>query len=134
MLATVANEVNLSVGSAGVSGEMMRGNRLKPLAVAGKTRSPQFPQVPTTAEQGYPYLLSSIWYGLFAPANTPPALVQKINDDVRTILADPLFAERHVTSKGLIVVASTSEALSTAIREDSARNEVMIRAAGVQPE
>lgn len=134
MLATVAKEVNLSVGSGGVSGEMLRAGRLKALAVAGRNRLPQFPDVPTTAEQGFPYLLSFIWYGLFAPAGTPRAVVEKIQADVAAVLRDKAFAEAQVLSKGLAVVASTPAELSAAIREDSARNAEMIRAAGVQPE
>lgn len=134
MLATVANEVNLSTGSAGVAGEMMRGGKLKALAVAGKQRAPQFPNVPTTAELGYPWLQSFIWYGLFAPAGTPPAIIDRINRDVRAILANPEFAEKQVNSKGLQVIASTPQQLSAAIREDSALIGEMVRAAGVQPE
>ncbi len=134
MLATVANEVNLSIGSAGVAGEMMRAGKLKALAVAGNQRAPQFPNVPTTAELGYPWLQSFIWYGLFAPAGTPPAIIDRINQDVRAILVNPEFAEKQVTSKGLQVIASTPQQLSTAIREDSARIGEMIRAAGIQPE
>ena len=132
--AVTAGEVPLATGSAGVAGELLRSGRLKALAIAGQRRSLQFPAIATAAEQGYPYVLASIWYGLFAPAGTPPAIVEKIGADVRTILKTPSFAEKQATSKGLEVIASGSEELATVIRDESIAVGEMIRAAGVQPE
>jgi tripartite-type tricarboxylate transporter receptor subunit TctC len=132
--ATIAGEVMLSTGSAGVAGELLKAGRLKALAIAGKRRAGQFPNVPTTAEQGHPYLLATIWYGLFAPAATPAAVVEKIGDEVRALLKTPAFAEKHVLSKGLEVVASTPEELAAVIRDETLSVGEMIRAAGVQAE
>jgi tripartite-type tricarboxylate transporter receptor subunit TctC len=134
MTATVAGEVQLATASASVAGEMIKAKRLKPLATAGKKRSPQFPDVPTTAEQGYPYLRSSVWYGLFAPTGTPPEIVKKINADVTEILKKPAFAEKHGTSKGLQVAASGSKEFSDRIREDVASTGEMVRAANIKPQ
>lgn len=134
MMAAISNEVQLSVASAAVAGEMIRSGQLKALAVAGRARLPQFPDVPTAAEQGFPYLRASIWYGLFAPAGTPPQVIEKIGTDVRAVLADPAFIDRFVTSKGLVAIGAGPEALKKAIRDDSAINGEMIRAAGVKAE
>jgi tripartite-type tricarboxylate transporter receptor subunit TctC len=134
MTATVGGEVQLATASAGVAGELLKANRLKALAVAGKQRSPQFPDVPTTAEQGYPYLRASIWYGLFAPAGTPPAIVNKINADVTSILRNPAFAEKQATSKGLQIVANKPEEFTARIHEDVISTEEMVRAANIKPQ
>jgi tripartite-type tricarboxylate transporter receptor subunit TctC len=134
MIATVAGEVQLATASASVAGELLKAKRIKALATAGKTRSPQFPDVPTTAEQGYPYLRSSVWYGLFAPAGTPPEIIKKINADVTAILKTPAFAERNGTSKGLQVVASSPKEFSDRIREDVATTGEMVRAANIKPQ
>jgi tripartite-type tricarboxylate transporter receptor subunit TctC len=134
LTAVISGEVSLTTGSAGVAGALLKAGRLKALAIAGKRRSPQFPGVPTTAELGYPYLQASIWYGLFAPAGTPPAIVEKIGADVRAILRTPAFAERQATSKGLDVMASTPEDLAATIREETASVGEMIRAVGLQAE
>jgi len=53
--------------------------------MAGKARDSFFPDVSTTAEQGAPYALASIWYGLYAPAGTPEAVVRQISQDVTAI-------------------------------------------------
>ena len=134
MTAAIAGEVQLGVASAAVAGEMVRGGQLKILAVAGPSRLKQFPDVKTAAEQGFPYLRASIWYGLFAPAGTPPALIAKINADVKAVLENPDFSEKFVTSKGLVVVAGDPVQLSAAIRDDSALIGEMVKAAGVKPE
>jgi tripartite-type tricarboxylate transporter receptor subunit TctC len=134
MTATVAGEVQLATASPGVAGALLKANRLKALAIAGKQRSPQFPDVPTTAEQGYPYLRSSVWYGLFAPAGTAPELINKINADVTDILKKPAFAERQATSKGLRVVAGKPADFASRIHEDVATTQEMVRAANIQPQ
>lgn len=134
MAATVAGEVDVATGSAGVAGEMLKAKRVKPLAIAGKKRSPQFPDVPTTAEQGYPYLLASVWYGLLAPAGTPVDIVNKINADVTAILKTPVFTERQGTARGLSIVASTPKEFAARISEDAASTGEMIRAAKIEPQ
>jgi tripartite-type tricarboxylate transporter receptor subunit TctC len=130
--ATMAGEVQLATASASVAGELLKAKRIKALATAGSKRSAQFPDVPTTAEQGYPYLRSSVWYGLFAPAGTQPEIVKKINADVTEILRNPAFAEKHGTSKGLRVVASSPQEFSARIREDVASTGEMVRAANIK--
>ncbi|HEY4068668.1 MAG TPA: tripartite tricarboxylate transporter substrate binding protein [Burkholderiaceae bacterium] len=132
--ATLAGEIQLSTGSAGVAGELMRAGKLKPLAVAGKHRSAQFPEVPTTAEQGWPMLLAPTWYALLAPAGTPSAIVEQIATDVHAVLMQPAFAERNAHAKGLEVIAGGPAELAAAIREDVTLTGAMVRTAGVQPE
>ncbi len=132
--AVAAGEVMIATGSPSVAGELLRGGRLKALAIGGKRRSTQFPDVPTTTEQGFPYMQVSIWYGLFAPAGTPTPIVEKIGDDVRALLRNAAFAEKHVTGRGLDVVANSSRDAATLIKEESVLMAEMIRAASVQQE
>jgi tripartite-type tricarboxylate transporter receptor subunit TctC len=134
MTAVVGGEVQLSTGSAGVAGELLRAGKLKALAVAGKQRSAQFPEVPTTAEQGWPAMLAPTWYALLAPAGTPPAVVDQIAAAVHAVLTQPAFAERNARSKGLDVIAGGPAELAAAIREDVALTGAMAATARVQPE
>ena len=134
MTAVTAGEVMLASGTAGVAGELMKAGKLKGLAIAGRQRSAQFPGVPTTSELGYPELQVSIWFGLFAPAGTPPQVVERIGDDARAILKSPPFIERHLASRGYDVVAGTAAELVSTIREETAAVAEMIKAAGVVPE
>ena len=71
LAALTGNEIQLSVGSSGVAGGLLRAGKVKALALAAKQRSPLFPDVPTTTEMGHPEILSFIWFGLAAPAGTP---------------------------------------------------------------
>jgi tripartite-type tricarboxylate transporter receptor subunit TctC len=134
LLALTSGEVHLTVASFGTAGELLKAGRIKPLAIAGKKRDARFPEVPTTAEVGYPYLQASIWFAMFAPAGTPAPVVDKISSDVRAILKTPAFAEKHITPRGFDLVASTPQELAAVIREEVPLVGEMIRAAGVQPE
>jgi tripartite-type tricarboxylate transporter receptor subunit TctC len=64
----------------------VEGGRLRALAVCTEARSPLLPNVPTTAESGYPKILASFWSGLLAPAGTPTEIVVKLNGAVNEIL------------------------------------------------
>ncbi|HEY8608403.1 MAG TPA: tripartite tricarboxylate transporter substrate binding protein [Noviherbaspirillum sp.] len=134
LTAIVAGEVDLGTGSAGVAGEMLRTKQMKALAIAGQKRSPQFPDVPTTAEMGYPYLQAGVWYGVFAPANTPANIVNKINADITAILKQPSFVEKQGTSRGLSIVANAPKEFAERIRKDTAQTAEMVRAAKIEAE
>jgi tripartite-type tricarboxylate transporter receptor subunit TctC len=134
LIAMISGEVSLTTGSAGVAGEFLRAGKLKALAIAGKTRSPQFPDVPTTGEAGFGYIESSIWYGVFAPPGTPRAIVDKVSGDLRTILQRPDFVERQISSKGLQTVASTPDELAGVVQKETASLKTIIEATGIRPE
>jgi tripartite-type tricarboxylate transporter receptor subunit TctC len=134
LVAMITGEVSLTTGSAGVAGELLRTGKVKALAIAGKKRSPQFPDVPTTEEAGFGYIESSIWYGVFAPPDTPRDIVDKISGDLRAILNRPDFVERQITSKGLQTVASTPEELAAVVKNETAALKTVIGAIGIAAE
>ncbi len=134
LTALAAGEVVLGTGSLAVAQPMITAGRIKPIAVAGSRRVPQFPNVPTVEEQGYPYAKASIWYALFAPAGTPAAITDRIRNDVRAILNDPAFAAANATSKGLTVVAGDRAQLEKTIADDTRLTAEQVKAAKVTPE
>jgi tripartite-type tricarboxylate transporter receptor subunit TctC len=67
----------------------VQAGKLKAYAVTGKTRHPGLPNVPTTAEAGLPGFELEAWVGLFAPAGTPPAVIQTLTEKVQAALATP---------------------------------------------
>ena len=71
-----------------------KAGKLRPLAVAIPQRSPYLPDVPTAAEQGFAGFESVGWIGLAAPAKTPPAILDKLNAEIRKMLADPAVKAR----------------------------------------
>jgi len=133
MNALGTNEVQLSVASAGTAGQFMRAGKLKALAIAAKSRSPDFPEIPTTAEQGYPDLQAFIWFGLAAPGGTPAAIVEKASTEIRDIVQQPAFSERFITSIGWKLIASTPAEMDARIQAELPLIRTMIGNAGVLP-
>ena len=86
--ALVADEVQVSFGAMSAFDGMVQQGRLKPLAVTTATRFSRLPNIPTVAESGIPDFDVDIWYGLLAPAKTPPTIVKKISDDLARVLTD----------------------------------------------
>lgn len=132
--AAIAGEVMLTVASPGQIGAMVKAGKLKALAIGATTRSREFPAVPTTAEAGYPYAVSSVWYGMFAPGTMPPALVERIARDIASVARRPEFTEKQITSRGLDLVANTPAEFAAAIRAEVVSTGEMVKAAGVKPE
>lgn len=132
--AVVAGEVMLSVASAAQAGALIKAGKLKALSLGAAKRMAAFPDVPTSAEAGYPYAVASVWLGFFAPGATPPALVERLQRDMATVARKPEFAERHITGRGFDLVASTPAEFAAALRAETELVGEMIRAAGIQPE
>lgn len=131
MGAMLGNEVSLSVGSAAVAGKLLEAGKLKALAVGSKQRDPSLPEVKTTTELGMPWLQVSIWHSLFAPAGTPPAIVDKIAQDVRAALKDPEFARR---TPGFEILDGGPAQLAERNREEVARAREMVESASISAE
>ena len=87
--ALVADEVQVSFGAMSAFDGLVQQGRLKALAVTTATRFSRLPDVPTVAESGIPGFDVDIWYGLLAPAKTPPAIVKKLSDDLARVMGDP---------------------------------------------
>jgi tripartite-type tricarboxylate transporter receptor subunit TctC len=134
LTALAAGDVQLGAGSAAVIAPLVQAGKIKPIAIAGNSHIAQYPKVTTTPEQGYPYAKVSIWYGLLAPAGTPPEVVSQIRSAVKDVLSDPQFAEQNVTSRGLNVVAGDGKQLRDTIAAESLDTAAMIKAAGVVAE
>ena len=72
----------------------LRGGRVRAIGVASKERSPMLPDVPTVAESGFPGFDAQGWFGFFAPAGTPADIINRLNAEVRTVLAMPEVRDR----------------------------------------
>jgi tripartite-type tricarboxylate transporter receptor subunit TctC len=73
---------------------LVKDGKLNPLGVSTRTRADVLPQVPTLAEQGLPDYEVTLWFGMWAPAGTPPAVVQKLNAAVNAIVQEPPVREQ----------------------------------------
>lgn len=90
----------------------IRSGALIALALGSAQRAASLPDLPTTAEAGYPKVLADNWYGLFAPAATPPDILQKLNAITTAVLKDPalqaVLAKQGAVAKGMAADAFTS--------------------------
>lgn len=109
----------------------IQAGKLKPLGVAAERRNPMLPQVPTLAEQGYANTIADNWYGLLAPAKTPPAVIAKLNRALHTALADPGVNDKLVKS-GAVPTPSTPEEFSKFLTQEIARWGTIIREKGIR--
>jgi tripartite-type tricarboxylate transporter receptor subunit TctC len=132
--AAIAGEVQLTFSGAASSQGHIQGGRLKPLAIGGDQRLPLLPDVPTFTEQGYPGVPAGAWFGLFAPAGTPPAIVNRLAAEVTAILNSPDFKAKQVDAKGYELVASTPAQFAAFLRADSARSARAVKVSGAKVE
>ena len=85
----VGGEVQLSFAASSSVAAFVKDGRLRPLAVTTAKRDPQFPELPTMEEAGIAGFDADIWYAFVMPAKTPPAIIKKVSDDLKTALSDP---------------------------------------------
>jgi tripartite-type tricarboxylate transporter receptor subunit TctC len=96
-------------------------DRVRIIAVAGKERSPLLPDVPTTAELGYPKLVMENWYALYAPLNTPALIIARLSEAVLAAMALPEVRQVISKTSGLIPLAEGADALRKQTLEDNAK-------------
>ena len=131
---TIAGHIQMMIVSIGLVPQPWQAGQLKVLGFGSTSRISQHPDVPTLAESGLPGYEAGSWYGLFAPAGTPPAIVQKINTETQRIFADPAFRDRVLAPSFIYSIVSSPEEFTTRIRSDSAKWGKVIREANIKAE
>lgn len=113
---------------------LVKAGKLKFLAVTTKTRSPLAPDVPTTAQAGFPGLDLVSWQALYAPRGTPKEVITRLNAEVVKALKTPEFKSRLETQFGMEVVGSTPAELAAITAADVARLGELVRKSGATAE
>ena len=108
----------------------IKSGKLKGLAVTDTRRSPLFSDIPTTAEAGVPGLEARAWYGIFAPAGTPAAVIAKINAETTKALAAPDVTET-LALQGATPVGGDPATFASFLKRDIATTEDLMRKAGL---
>lgn len=93
-LAVISGQAAMTIADGPPTVPQVKAGKERALAVTGKERSPELPDVPTMAEAGYPGVEVSLWSGVFAPAATPPAVVGKLSTAFAQAIADPGVAQK----------------------------------------
>lgn len=111
---------------------LLQGGRIKPLAAVSKTRFPFMPNVPATAELGYPTMEAVAWYCFMAPGSMPDGLKEKVGADLRAVLASKDYItsveERHNVSLVL-----TGKEASERMARERAQAKALFKRIGIEP-
>lgn len=116
----VGGNIELAYGSVGLYAHQMSGGKVRLLAVASTKRLKTFPDVPTFAEAGYPDINIPGWGGIFLPAGTPAAIVEKFSQEIRRVVALP-DVQRKILEMGFEPTVTTSAQFSELIASDIKR-------------
>jgi tripartite-type tricarboxylate transporter receptor subunit TctC len=125
----LGGQVNMGIFDVPVVLPHIRSGKFRALAVTTAKRVASLPDVPTTAEIGYPNVISDNWYGLVAPAGTPPAVLKRIHAGAMAALHSPALLEQFAKVSG-IAAPATPEEYASFLKEEQARWSAIIKAIG----
>ncbi|MCC6778821.1 MAG: tripartite tricarboxylate transporter substrate binding protein [Hyphomicrobiales bacterium] len=126
---TVAGRMDMLFSSYISAAGHIEAGRLRMLAIAGGERHPRIPDVPTMAEAGFPDVQMQQWFGLFAPAQTPSAIVRKLNAEFVNALESEDVRSK-VLPQVAVVIPGTPEALAAIVARDLVRLGKVVRESG----
>jgi tripartite-type tricarboxylate transporter receptor subunit TctC len=111
----------------------IRDGKLRPLAMASPQRHPSLPDVPTTAEAGLADYSAEAWFGLMAPAATPPEIIARFAQEAQAVLADPVVASRALEA-GAFARFEDPATFKARVERDTARWTELVKVAGIKPD
>jgi tripartite-type tricarboxylate transporter receptor subunit TctC len=120
------NDAQLYFGPVNVAAELKAAGKIRILAVATAERVPTLKDVPTIAESGLPGFKYEAWFGIMAPANTPRAVVSRLNAEIGGILRRPDVTER-LAATGAVPLFGTPEEFDKIIANDTAKLTEMFK-------
>jgi tripartite-type tricarboxylate transporter receptor subunit TctC len=109
-------------------------DKMNVLALVNNIRTPLLPDVPTLADLGYKGAPSETWYGLFAPAGTPKAIIDRLNGEIVKVVSYPGFREKYIISRGLVPAIDTPEEFAKDIKTGRAGAEQVVKESGLPPQ
>lgn len=121
MADVLAGTISFAFTDVSVALPFAADRRVRIIAVAGKERAPQFPDVPTTAELGYPDLVMENWYALYAPRDTPAPVVARLSEAAQQAMALPSVRQIIDRTTGLIPLGTDAAALLRQTEADNAK-------------
>ncbi|MFN3988249.1 MAG: Bug family tripartite tricarboxylate transporter substrate binding protein [Rhodocyclaceae bacterium] len=126
----MGGQVDLMFGTAAAVGSFVESGTLKAVAVTTEERAPVRPEVPTVGESGVPGFVVEAWYGLYAPAGTPPEVIARLNAAAAKAANSESFLQR-VQPEGLVISAGAPEELGQYVGREVERWAEIIKAANI---
>jgi tripartite-type tricarboxylate transporter receptor subunit TctC len=131
--AVASGEVNIGLPSVAGALPLLKAGRNTPIAVTSAQRAKTLPNVPTIAESGYPGYDITPWYGLAAPAGTPPTIITALSAEIGRILQAP-DVQAAFANQGLDATASSPEKMREIVRAAIATSAKIIKDVGIKVE
>ncbi len=133
MADVIAGNTQITIGSLIQMMPHIQSGRLKVLAVGSAKRNVSLPNVPTIAESGVPGYEAINWWGIMAPAGTPPAIVKRLHADIATILASEDI-QKKLESQGADAVTMSTAEFGKFIRTETVKWAKVVKEAGIKAE
>jgi tripartite-type tricarboxylate transporter receptor subunit TctC len=129
----LGGQIQVMFTTVASAASLIAGGQLRALAVTSAQRSPAFPELPTVAESGVPGYSAESWYGLYAPAKTPPEIIGRLNKSAAMAVQSEAFKKLSV-NEGLVMVASPPAELDRYVRGEEERWRKVIDDANIKIE
>jgi tripartite-type tricarboxylate transporter receptor subunit TctC len=133
MMDMLAGRINASFAGAHVMAPHVKAGNLRALFITGTQRSPVYPELPTVAELGMPGLTITQWFGAYAPAGTPAAVVSRLNREMVAIIQSP-DVRKILLDQGAEPVGSSPEAFAQFLKAEISRFDELVRVSGATVE
>ena len=127
----IGGQVQMMFDAITTMAPQVRAGKVRALATSGKTRSSVLPEVPTVSEAGVPGYETTIWLGLMAPTGTPKPIVDRLNAEIRKILANPAVKEEWA-KQGAVPMSMSPEEFGTYLREDITKWAKVVKISGAK--
>jgi tripartite-type tricarboxylate transporter receptor subunit TctC len=131
--AVVRGDVQMYFAPIPASVDLSATKKVRAIAINSAMRVPQLPDVPTIAEAAVPDYKYDSWFGVLAPAATPKPILNKVSQDIATVLKMPDVADKLI-KQGSIPVSNTPEQFSLILKNDTERYTKLLKDAGIEPQ
>ena len=129
----LGGQIQVVFADVGLVTAHLKAGRLRGLAITSGSRSSMLPDLPTVSESGVPGYVAGTWYGVFAPAGTPGAIVARLSEEVRRALALP-EVRAALVAQGVEAAGNSPEQYAVFLREEHAKWGRVIAEAGIRAE
>ena len=131
--ALLGGHIDVAFSATASSLPLIQSGKLRALAISGTFRAKQLPEIKTMTEQGVPFDLNA-WYGVFAPAGTPMAIVNALNKEIMRLIAAPEMAERWNTLGFSEMPIKTAEQFNDTVKKELRDWGAIVKAGNIKAE
>ena len=129
----LSGRVQIMIETSGGVMQLLKSGKLRALAVTGSQRSALLPEIPTFVESGFPQMVSTVWGGVFAPAGTPRAVLERVSEAAARAAKDPAHREQVATLYNE-AVSSTPDEFRAFVNAETAKYAEAVRRSGMKIE